>query len=91
MQISVLRLLKITQLQTIDISFNNVKQENHSVIPYPCDRVEQDVTLKNSSTCLGKGAAPDNMIRTWPPNACFVYPNKHISDCKTENSRIGLR
>lgn len=48
-----------------------------SNIPYPWDKVEL-VTLKNSSTCLGKGAAPDNMIRTRPPNACLIYIDYHI-------------
>ena len=47
--------------------------EDSYVIPYPCDNVDPLVTLKHSSTCIGKGAAPDNRIRTRPPSACFVY------------------
>jgi len=42
-------------------------------IPYPCAKGDPKVTLRNSSTCLDKGAAPDNNIRTRPPNACFIY------------------
>lgn len=49
------------------------EEENRYTIPYPCDSVDPLVTLINSSTCLGKGAAPDNRIRTRPPSACFVY------------------
>lgn len=49
------------------------EEEDRYTIPYPCDSVDPLVTLINSSTCLGKGAAPDNRIRTRPPSACFVY------------------
>lgn len=44
-------------------------------IPYPCERTVQHVTLKNSSTCFGKGAAPDNIRRTRPPNPCLIWNN----------------
>lgn len=44
-------------------------------IPYPWLKVAQLVTLKNSSTCLGKGAAPDKKRRTLPPNASFIFHN----------------
>ena len=44
-----------------------------SELPYPWDKVEPLVTLKNSSTCLVKGAAPDNKIRIRPPNPCLIY------------------
>lgn len=47
-------------------------------IPYPCDKVAQLAILKNSSTCLGKGAAPDARKRTRPPNASFIYKYKNI-------------
>ena len=47
-------------------------------LPYPCAKVAQLVTRKNSSTCLGRGAAPENMRRTRPPNASFIYENKNI-------------
>jgi hypothetical protein len=49
------------------------KQYTWSNLPYPCDKVEQLVTLKNSSTCPDKGAAPDNMMRIRPPNPCLIY------------------
>lgn len=31
------------------------------------------MTLKNSSTCLDKGAAPENKRRIRPPNPCLIY------------------
>lgn len=54
-------------------------------IPYPCKTCAHVTTLRNCSTWVARGAAPERMSRTFPPSPCFTceyvvkFFSKHIS------------
>lgn len=45
-------------------------------IPYPCKTWAHVTTLKKASTWVERGAAPDRISLTLPPNPCFTWEDQ---------------
>lgn len=51
----------------------NVLKGNQDGIPYPWRTWAQVTTFRKPSTWADRGAAPDSISRTFPPNPCFTW------------------